>query len=247
MKLSEIFAQLTVGELSQLGLGGAKSGMIAEDDYPKIIGHVNLALADLFSRFTIRQGRLVLAPQPGKVSYALTSNFAVNSPRSTELVRYILDTPEEPFQDDISKVERIVTDSGHELSLNVEGDSESAFTPSTTVLRLPKLLVGAGEKPDHLKTAQLEIEYRASHPIIGKGFGYVDPVRTEVHLPYAYLQALLYFVASRAHNPSGMANEFHSGNSYAMKYQQECARLDNANLQVVQTRENTRLERNGWV
>lgn len=247
MKLSEIFTQLTVGELSQLGVGGAKSGMIAEADYPKILGHVNLGLADLFTRFTLRQGRLVLALQPGKASYALSSNYAVNNPRSTEAVRYIIDTPEEPFKDDINKIERIVTDSGYELGVNIEGDSESVFTPSATVLRLPKLLVGAGDKPDHLKTSQLEIEYRAAHPIIGKGFGYVDPVRTEVALPYAYLQALLYFIASRAHNPAGMTNEFHTGNSYAMKYQQECARLVEANLDVVQTRENARLERNGWV
>lgn len=246
MKLSEIFSQLTTGELSQLGVGGAKGGAIAPADYHKILNHVNLGLADLFSRFTIRQGRLILALQPGKESYSLNSAYAVNARRSQELVRYIQDTPEEPFLDDVTKVERVLTDAGYEFSLNQQGNPESVITPSATVLRLPRLML-AGDVPDHLKTSKLEVYYRAAHPMIVKSLGPFDPARVEVALPRVYLQALLYFVASRAHNPSGMTNEFHTGNSYAAKYERECVRLVESNLQIDQGRANTRAERNGWV
>lgn len=247
MKLSEIFSQLTTGELSQLSIGGAQKGAIAEADYHKVLNSVNLGLADLFSRFTIKEGRLLLTLQTGKTNYSLLSNFAVNSRRSVEPVRYIIDTVDEPFQDDINKVERILTDAGHELTLNREGDPESVITPSATVIRVPKLLVVTGDRPDYLKTTQLEIFYRCTHPFLVKRPGYFDPGRVEVGLPRVYLQALLYFIASRMHNPVGMQTEFHSGNNYAMKYEQECARLAGLNLQIDQVQENTRLERNGWV
>jgi hypothetical protein len=92
MKLSEIFSQLTSGEFSQLAVGGAKKGGIAEADHHKVLDNVNLGLMDLHSRFTIRKGRLVLALQPGKQSYSLTKAFAETNLRSRELVRYIKDS-----------------------------------------------------------------------------------------------------------------------------------------------------------
>lgn len=249
MKLSEIFGQLTSGELAQVGLGGAKTGAIAEADYHKVLNHVNLGLEDLHSRFTIRKGQLTLALQPGKATYSLSSKFAVNSRRSQELVRYVMDTPEEPFQDDIIKVERVLTDAGYEMVLNVDDDSESVSTPSTTLLRLPAVMVtgNPGDRPDYLKTSQLEVFYRATHPPIVKPIGFFDPTRVEVHLPRTYLQALLYFVAARVHNPMGMNQEFYSGTVFSSKYEQECLRLKDANVEIDTKARNTRAERGGWI
>lgn len=249
MKLSEIFSQLNSGELSQVGIGGGKSGAIAEKDYHAILNHVNLGLADLFTRFTIRQGQLILALQPGKASYSLTAPYAVTNRRSQEAVRYILDSSEEPFRDDVAKIERVLTDAGDEMVLNVGTNSESIITPSATVLRLPRIMVNPPLTglPDHLKTSRLEVFYRAVHPAIVKSLGPFDPTRVEVDIPRVYLQALLYFVAARVHAPMGMNQEFYSGSVFSMKYEQECARLVNANLQIDQQRQNTRLERNGWV
>ena len=70
---------------------------------------------------------------------------------------------------------------------------------------------------------------------------------TEIELPYSHLEALLYFIASRVHNPIGMANEFHAGNSWAAKYEHECVRLEQLNLRVDQGEDNTNFCRNGWI
>lgn len=249
MKLSEIFSQLTSGELSQLAIGGAKTGKIAEADYHKVLNNVNLALVDLHSRFTIRKGRLVLALQPGKGSYELDSKFAVSNQRSRETLRYIEDT-DEPFKDDVIKVEQVLTDTGHELALNVGGNAHSITTPSSTIIRLPKVMTGAGlfgDVPDQLKTSKLEVLYRATHPMIVKPVGYFDPTRVEVDLPRVFLQALLLFVASRVHTPVGMGQEHYSGSIYQQKYEQECTRLLMANVEIDDKQENTRAERNGWI
>jgi hypothetical protein len=48
------------------------------------------------------------------------------------------------------------------------------------------------------------------------------------------MQALMYFVASRAHNPAGMSNEFHAGNTWYAKYEGECMRLKLENYEIDQ-------------
>jgi len=49
------------------------------------------------------------------------------------------------------------------------------------------------------------------------------------------------------HNPIGMTNEFHAGNTYYSKYLAACQELENQNLQTDRTGGNTRAQRNGWV
>ena len=42
MLLSEILEQLTIGEISQLSMGGPNTNGIQPQDYPKVIPHINL-------------------------------------------------------------------------------------------------------------------------------------------------------------------------------------------------------------
>lgn len=237
MKLSEIFNQLTHGEFSQLQIGGGEAGIIAEDDYAGVIAHINLGLTALYRRFPLKEGRVILRPQPDQREYLLASRFAVSNTRSTEPVRYLIDTPALPFKEDtLIKVEKVLDLDECELLLNETGDPESCFTPSLNTIRIPKEA-----------TNDMVLVFRQNHPQISVGFGYIDPVRTEIDLPYPYLEALLYFVASRAHNPIGMQNEFHKGNSYYAKYEGVCAELERMNVQADRTTENNRFTRNGWV
>lgn len=237
MKLSEIFTQLTYGELSQLSLGGAETGEIPEASYPKIIPHVNLGLTALHKRFPLKEGRLTINLQDGRLTYPLLSSYAVSNRRSREVVRYIADSQAEPFEDDILKVESVFTAEGDELSLNDASDLESCFTPTATTLRVPSTLT----------TDSLTVVYRAMNTPIVIGTAGLDPARVEVELPYSHLEPLLLYIASRIHNPIGMSNEFHAGNSYAAKYEMACQELEVKNLRVDQGSQNTKLERNGWV
>jgi hypothetical protein len=248
MKLSEIFMQLTHGELSQLSLGGSEAGEISEANYPKIVSHVNLALTALYKRFPLKEGQLTVALQAGRSTYPLTSSYAAANRRSRESVKFILDTQAEPFENDIHKIERVYTDTGFELGLNDEADMYSCFTPTATTLRVPLAVVAeSADLPQELKTTNLVVVYRANHPPITISLGLFEPERVEVDLPYSHLEPLLYYVASRVNNPTGMTNEFHAGNSYAAKYELSCAELERINLRVDQGSQNTRLERNGWV
>lgn len=248
MKLAEIFNQLAFGELSQISMGGEPAGQINENNYSNVLAHINLGMTALYKRFHLKEGRITLVLQPGRTTYPLTAAYAVANKKSSMPIRYIADTDDTPFKDDIHKIESVFTDSGVELNLNDSADMYSVRTPSASTLCVPSIIVVPdAQTSDVLKTKQLNIVYRANHPMIVQGIGLFDPTRIEVDLPYSHLEPLLLYVASRVNNPIGMANEFHAGSSYAAKYEQSCQQLEIINLRVDQGSQRNRLMANGWV
>ena len=247
MKLSEIFSQLTTGELSMLSIGGAEQGVIQESNHQAVLNHINLGLAYIFHRFPLKEGRLKLVLYPDMVSYKLSSQYSTSNTTSGEPIKFIDDVGN-PFLDDLTKVHAVLTEAGEALPLNDNKDKYSCHTPSTHVLMVPMAVTNQyPDLPDYLKTDSLDIVYRASHPKLEMGLGYLDPEEVEVDLPYPYLEPLLYFVASRCYHPMSMSSEINQGSSYAMKLEQACQRLELTNLAVDQGSSNDRLIRNGWV
>lgn len=247
MKLSEVFEQLSYGELSNLSIGGAQAGVIDESNYPQLISHINLGLLALYKRFPLKENKLTVKLQAGKITYSLNSEYAVNNRRSRQATRHLIDTVDAPFEDDIFKVERVYTDLGYEMSLNDSLDEYSLATPSATLLQVPwDVAAQLQEIPDELKTENLTVHYRAMHPVIPKTLGGGAP-RFDLELPFSHLEPLLLFVASRVNNPIGLGNEFNAGNTYAAKYEKSCQALEVANLRVDQGSQSRRLVSNGWV
>lgn len=249
MYLQEIFDQLTYGELSQLSMGGGEAGVIDESNYPRVLQHINLGLTALYKRFTLKEGRIQLMFVPGQTTYAITSAFAQTNNRSQVPNKYLFDSVALPFKDDILKIERAYTDAGLEMDLNVNNSQYSLATPSMATIRVhPDVVSRLPSLPDWLKTNGLGLVYRANHPKILIGNGYFDPTKVLVQLPDSHLEALLLFVASRAHNPIGVTNEFNAGNNYNAKYEAECKKLENENLEVNQGGgDNERFRRRGFV
>ena len=223
MKLQEIFDQLSGGEFSQLSIGGRNAGVIDESNYGKVLGHVNLALTTLYTRFMLKERRLAFTLQADSDTYQLNL-------------------------EDLVKITSVLTDTEYELGINQGSDLYSCFTPSLNTIRVPQAILDQGiDLPDALKTEKLTVVYQAMHPKIVMSLGFIDPTAVEVELPGTHLLPLLYFVASRVHNPIGMNNEFHAGNSYYKKYEMACQELEGQGIQVETDTSNTRMSRNGWV
>jgi hypothetical protein len=146
-----------------------------------------------------------------------------------------------PFKDDILKIERVYNSDGFEFALNDDGDDNSVFTTSATVLRIPTTI------DPELLTATFEVVYRANHPMIRIGDGIFNPDTVELELPITHLEPLLLFVASRFNSPIGMVNEFNASNNYAAKYERACQEIELQNLRVDQGSQYNRLRDNGWV
>lgn len=235
MLLSEVFEQLTHGELAQLHIGGAENAGITRESYSAMVSHINLGLTNLYTRFLLKEGTLFIKRQTGKSTYVLHSKYQEGNRRSPEAVRYIQEGTD--FQDDILKVERVYDEQGNELGLNNEGDDETLTTPSYNMLVVPT----------EAKVDVMKVVYRANHPRLNNEDSDIDPSEVELELPYSHLEALLLFIASRVMNPVGMSSEFHDGNNYAAKYEHACQLLERQNLRVDKTSHNDRFHSKGWV
>ena len=224
MNIADIARQLGHGELSQLAIGKALLNTPTLDHVSQVVDSVNLGLTAIYKRFQLKEGRLKVMLFPAVEVYPLRDAAVL-------------------------KVEKVLTDTNEPLALNDSADSLSCFTPSARVLRIPKLMAEqSASLPEKYRTTTLEVLYRANHPLFVPGEVFTGGLENyEMELPDAYLQALLYFVASRFHNPVGMTNEFHAGNSYFAKYELECKALELENLETDQGASNTRLSRGGWV
>jgi len=249
MNLQDIFDDLTYGELSQLYMGGDEStGGIREADKPRIISHTKRGLTALYKRFRLKENEVTINLQSTVYTYRLHSDFAVSNTDSTEAVKY-LDDAVDAFTDRVLKVEEVfdITDPDNilDLLLNKRNDPCSIRTPKATVLQIPEILIDKdGTEP---VATTLRVVYRANHPKIDPILGQYVSFTEELELPEAFNQALLYFIASNIMNPVGMANEFHAGNSYYAKYENECMRLEADNYQIDNIGYETKFQDRGFV
>lgn len=219
MYLSDILNELTYGELSQLNLGIQKNGETPEDKLLPLISHINRGLSALYTRFFLKEGRFNFALVAGAYGYDLQ-------------------------REDLLKIEQVFTEEGAELPVNDGTKLWACFTPTMQQLRVAKEIVDKDiNLPTEYITNGLEVVYRANHPRVTDG---TLPESTVIELPYSHLNALLYFVASRAYTPMGLVNQYHQGDSWAARYEAECLRLEAASLQIDTDIQNSRLYDKGW-
>lgn len=242
MKLQEILDHLSAGELSAISIGKQDQGVINDTNREQVVSNINLALTAIHKRFNLREGRMTVHLNEDASIYKLDKS-RVGGSNSNRGKRYLEEDKLFELKDGLLKVERVYTDRGRELSLNNLSDPFSLRTPRYDLLEVPEVMVRKWPNcPEYLKTETLLVYYRANHPKLGKyrGDAWMDATccdacemeEIEVDLPEPYLPALLFWVGSRFHNPIGMSNEFHMGNSYFAKYENECQRLEAENLQV---------------
>jgi hypothetical protein len=76
MNLGELFEQLSHGELSTVALGGMNDGFgIREEDYEKVVSHVNYALLELHKKFQLKVVTVELPIEAGSHTYLLDADM----------------------------------------------------------------------------------------------------------------------------------------------------------------------------
>ena len=241
MYLSEIFEQLTYGELSQVGIGGGMDvGQINEANFKSVVANVNLGLMALYKRFPIKQDSLFVDVKEGKTDYELDMKYALSNIDSTEPVKFINDLVK-PFTNDIIKIERVYNFAGIELAMNDTNNLDAIKLLNMTTMKLSPTML------NELSGTSIEVVYRAKHKLIVVGDNVFNPETTQIELPYVYLEPLLYFIGSRYHNSIGMSNEFHAGNNYATKYEQACRLIEAHSLSIDQGSDTSQFCSKGWV
>lgn len=215
MLLSEIFEQLAYGELANTILGGDdQQETIPSDKYIKVIPAINAALDALHARFELRTNSVLLMQSADTTEYTLSRKFAYTNNLSTASFKYLRDTNEKPFIDDVIRIDRIVDSEGCPVYINDESKCSSVYLPMFDTIEFPKTSEGA----------LFNVIYQAKHPkLIMTG----DVLNQLVNIPVAYLDALLAYVGYRIYkNRKSLTSESPSNNYYGI-YQAECARFEN--------------------
>lgn len=155
MNVDDMFRRLSFGELSNLALGQSGEGFITNKDQNKIVTYANAALIVLYSRFIHKRSFISIRLQNGVKRYQLNSAFAVSRTAAHPTKpHYVLDTVEEPFDDDVIKI----------LCFDYENEDEvlkQEVMSSIRHLSIDTLLV---KNPKD--GVVIDIEYQARHPTL---------------------------------------------------------------------------------
>lgn len=232
MLLSDIFEQLTYGELSQLSIGGMNDGEITPERYTPIIAHINLGLTELYKRFPLRIKDVQIQQYEAITSYILEEDFTVST--GTATIKYILDS-NDPFTNNLLRIEQVYDDIKEEYyPLNNVSDSKSLHVTAFNTIRVPT----------PVSTNTMTVSYRYNHPRIEVAG--LDPFTYDVDLPQSLLEPLLYYVASRAYSGVPALDGQNQGLEYLQKFEASIAKITELSLVTNNSRSNQKIWINGW-
>lgn len=225
--VKEVLDQLSYGELRQQQLGA-----VSEDkrhiQLKQKIAHINLGVLQLHTRFMIKRHNLVVTPIDGKTKYTL------------EPTRPYITLVDSPKDKDIMAILYIYTTCGRQCPINVYQQNGCDIlgtpiikTPHYNVIEIPcgytkQLRVNYKPKPLSIFNSDTEIEdcsdlYRFYNRV--------------VDLPDAYLQALLYYIASRTYTTMQAVESDAPYNPYYRRFEEECKRLGYTGYHVEQVQQ----------
>lgn len=234
MYLSDIFEQLTHGELAHITIGG-NGDEVLPSDYKKIIPHINLGLTELHKRFNVKLNEVIIDLYEHIQIYYLDQKYAQSNNDSTEPVKYISDSQFQPFRNDLLQILTVYNENGEELFLNDASQPYSVYTPSFNAIQIPY----------NYEENSLGVIYRATPDKIVYT-PTIDPSTYWINLPNTLLEPLLYYIASRAFSVLNTDQNV-EGNNYMQKFEMSVQRIIDLGLMNKDTYINNRLELAGWV
>ncbi len=238
LTLADIFGELETGELNQFSFSSdldATTGVQLKD-YPALIRHVNRGLLALHTRFCLKEREVAISLNAITTFYILDSKYARSNQNSNEPIRWIEDSLDHPFTDDILRIQEVYDEEGDNLPVNDNNNNYSVFLPNYKTVQVPY--------PSD--TTTLFITYRAKHSPIG--IDIVDPTLVEIDLPEYCIEPLLSYVTSRVYSSSSDQNKQSLSASFMAKYELQCKELEDKNvLHNTPNETNIKLENGGWV
>lgn len=230
MTLNDLFAQLSYGELSNLALSNKGNGTIRKEDKPRIVHYANEALTRIYARFILSEKDLLLALHTSITNYHFDSSYAMSN--ECAKLAYIMDLPNEPFQNDVLKVLSVHDQAGYKVPLNDAEQLRSVYTPRPTVLQVP-----------HAESGKiLSVLYQANHLKLS-----VDYPDQEIYIPDVLASALRCYIAYLTYSHMSTRTSVATAQENLALYSLICDDADENDLvnSSISTT-NTRFELNGW-
>lgn len=192
MKLQDLFNELAIGELSNLAL--AKTGVIDPAHHNKVVTAINVALNDIFSRIPLAEKEVLVETLDWKSIYFIRKEHSRMDP-TPGFLKYIVDTPANPFTGDLVKVLGVCNEIGDPLPMNDAEQWASVFLPAFDTVQF-----------NHPGAKQIfAVQYQALHPkLVATGDGYLDQI---LRVPSVLMDMVRIKTASTLLAPMGGQNE----------------------------------------
>ncbi len=233
--LADIFEQLTYGELKQVTMGGYGKGGISEEDFPELISHLNRGMIALYARFPIKENEVAIQQYDHITTYELNSKYSLSKNDPSVAYKYIIDTVENPFQDNVMRIDTAYDELGAEVPVNDYNNTNSIYTPTYDSIQIP-FPVGSNTT---------FIVYRANH--INIPLNSTD-TSIEIDLPTVLVEALLSYIASRVHaSRTSSESAIQESINLLAKYERICMEVEQKNLlRNAEIPTNVRIDTDGW-
>lgn len=236
--LDDLLRDLTYGELSQLSMGNFLPDEHESEPDPKsyaqLSSWLNLGLKAIYAEFWLASAEIYIQQYEQIETYIISSEYAVSNVTSLQPIKYIIDTAENPFKDNLLKIESVFDEEGVELPINDITEDLSVHTPTYRSVQVPY------PNNDNM----FAVQYRATHEKITYAPG-MDPTAIEIAIPHPLHEALLWYVASRAFGSLG-GDQGVEGNDYYQKYSNRIAQVRQQGLYIQTETTNWRFDQNGW-
>jgi hypothetical protein len=232
LTVQELFARLSFGALSNLAISGEGDGTIIEAKQPSIIEFANEGLLRLHTQFVLIEKEVILEQQEDVTKYKIHSD---NGVANGGLYQYVQDTEEEPFLNDLLRIEAVYNQEGCAYPLNDPNNDDSLYTPQIDVLQVPTPIEGV----------PLYITYQAKHiPLT------LDPVDTaeEIHIPSVLEEALLAFISHKVFSSMNGQEHKMKADEHWANYKSICLEVIDRDIVSSSSRvTNTKLDDRGFV
>lgn len=235
MNLREVITLLSEGELSSINLGGSGDLGVKPEHYPMLTRHIYLGLSELHSRFNLRVKELYLQLVEPITVYTFHTKYRYYNTASTEPIKYIIDTPDEEFKDDLLSIVGVYDSAGGMMDLNSTSGQRPVFTPSYNQLQVPYYSNGE----------LISVAYRAKP----NELKWVDESSLDqvIDLPHSLIQGLLFYVAYKLYGSKLDADSISKSNLYYQQYEASVMQAQNQGLLLPNGFANYKLKENGWV
>jgi len=215
MNVAELYRRLSVGTLSNLTLGNKGDGTIREANKPGILVHANDGLSALYSKFVLKQSRLLLQASSHRDLYPLRREHAVSSiAEDNPAAAFILDSTAEPFLGDVVSVLSVADQFGRSYIVNSESDLWGLETPEPDVLRVPFA------SQDQI----MSVVYQARHVEL------TGDQSQEIDLPVFLERALTHYVAAEVYGNMNTQEASFVADRNRLKYEEVCNQVEMKNL-----------------
>lgn len=210
MKLNELMLELATGELSNLAF--AKTGVIEPTAHVKVINAINTALNDIFSRVVLAQKEVLVETLDWKHLYYIRKEHARMDP-TPGFIKYIIDTPTNPFTGDLVKVLGVLNEVGDPLPMNNDEQWASVYIPTFDSVQF-----------NHPGAKQVfAVQYQALHAKLATSGANV--LEQELRVPPVLMDMVKLKTASTILAPMGGQNETLKAQSLEASYEARHASL----------------------